>query len=188
MPKESTEAHILAAFGALLQQNGYDSITTKKIAAEAGVNESTLFRHFTNKDGLMDALLTSYMRRIDEITLDFKASGDITIDLMWVTKTYAAFIADHTALFLIAFRNNIQFPQLDQLPLRFRQELIEAFKDLQVSGEIRADLDAESEAINFMLINFGRMVFKMTYPGQPVDIPDKQFIEKNVMAFAKHLQ
>ncbi|GEK28822.1 TetR/AcrR family transcriptional regulator [Furfurilactobacillus siliginis] len=188
MPKESTEAQILTAFGSLLKQNGYDSITTKRIAATAGVNESTLFRHFVNKDGLMDALLEKYLRRIDEIKLDFAPSGDITVDLMWVAKTYAAFINDHAALFFVALRNNGQFPSVDKLPLRFRTELVEAFQRLQQTGEIRADLDAETEAINFMLINFGHMVFKMTFPGQPVDIPAEKFVETNVVNFAEHLK
>ncbi len=41
----------------LFAQNGVESTTTRKIAEAAGVSEGLIFRHFTNKEGLLHAIL-----------------------------------------------------------------------------------------------------------------------------------
>ena len=41
----------------LFAQYGFDTTPTSQIAKEAGVSEGLIFRHFTNKEGLMDAIL-----------------------------------------------------------------------------------------------------------------------------------
>lgn len=41
---ESTEDKIISATFRLIRKDGIDKVTTKKIAAEAGVNEVTIFR------------------------------------------------------------------------------------------------------------------------------------------------
>ncbi|MDO5825750.1 MAG: helix-turn-helix domain-containing protein [Methanosphaera sp.] len=46
---ESTEEKIIVATFDILQREGLQKATTKKIAFEAGVNEVTIFRKFKNK-------------------------------------------------------------------------------------------------------------------------------------------
>jgi hypothetical protein len=41
----------------LFADEGFDTTSTSKIAREAGVSEGLIFRHFLNKEGLMDAVL-----------------------------------------------------------------------------------------------------------------------------------
>lgn len=41
----------------LFAKNGVESTTTRKIAETAGVSEGLIFRHFTNKEGLLEAIL-----------------------------------------------------------------------------------------------------------------------------------
>ena len=48
---ESTEDKIISATFRLIRKDGIDKVTTKKIAAEAGVNEVTIFRKFNNEEG-----------------------------------------------------------------------------------------------------------------------------------------
>lgn len=45
---QSTQDKIIDAALALVNEQGYKGATTKAIAALAGVNEVTLFRHFGN--------------------------------------------------------------------------------------------------------------------------------------------
>lgn len=45
----STDEKIINATFGILQREGFTKATTKKIAAEAGVNEVTIFRNFQNK-------------------------------------------------------------------------------------------------------------------------------------------
>ena len=50
--KENTEEKIITATFNIVQKEGVQKATTKKIAAEAGVNEVTIFRKFENKKNL----------------------------------------------------------------------------------------------------------------------------------------
>lgn len=58
--QHSTREKILEAALLLFSRKGYLGATTKEIAAESGVAEVTLFRHFSSKETLLEQVLTSY--------------------------------------------------------------------------------------------------------------------------------
>ncbi len=41
----------------LFANDGYNAVSTSKIAKEAGVSEGLIFKHFSNKKGLLDAIV-----------------------------------------------------------------------------------------------------------------------------------
>lgn len=51
---DKTEEKIVRATFDIIQKEGISKATTKRIAAEAGVNEVTVFRKFTNKQNLVE--------------------------------------------------------------------------------------------------------------------------------------
>ncbi|GAB4484338.1 MAG: TetR/AcrR family transcriptional regulator [Thermodesulfovibrionales bacterium] len=55
-----TRTRILEAGLALFSKKGYLGATTREIALEAGVAELTLFRHFTSKERLFEAVIQEY--------------------------------------------------------------------------------------------------------------------------------
>lgn len=56
----STADRILAAAAELFAERGYTGTTTRSIAEHAGVNEVTLFRRFSSKQGILAALAQSW--------------------------------------------------------------------------------------------------------------------------------
>jgi len=50
----------------LFAEKGFDTTPTSLIAKEAGVSEGLIFRHFTNKDGLMDAIVAMSEERLSQ--------------------------------------------------------------------------------------------------------------------------
>jgi AcrR family transcriptional regulator len=52
-----TESRILEAARSLWHEGGFGAVTTRAVAARAGVNEVTLFRHFATKEGLLQAVV-----------------------------------------------------------------------------------------------------------------------------------
>ena len=46
-------------------EQGYDA-SLDEVAKRAGVGPGTLYRHFPNRDALLDAMLQSWMERVDE--------------------------------------------------------------------------------------------------------------------------
>ncbi len=78
--RENTEEKIIAATFNIVQKEGVQKATTKKIAAEAGVNEVTIFRKFENKKNLIDATKDYYMAKLLsklEETFDFDEEDSI---------------------------------------------------------------------------------------------------------------
>ena len=55
---------ILAAALALFSEKGYEDVSTKEIAARAGVAEGSLFHHFGNKKGLLTAVMQPIVQHI----------------------------------------------------------------------------------------------------------------------------
>ncbi|MBD81216.1 MAG: TetR family transcriptional regulator [Crocinitomicaceae bacterium] len=70
------QLQILAAALRLFATEGYASTTTKKIAQEAKVSEGLIFRHFTNKEGLLKALLEEGVERGKKYFADIVLEAD----------------------------------------------------------------------------------------------------------------
>ncbi len=78
--RENTEEKIITATFNIVQKEGVQKATTKKIAAEAGVNEVTIFRKFENKRNLIEATKDYYMTKLLsklEETFDFDEEDSI---------------------------------------------------------------------------------------------------------------
>lgn len=54
--REQTRSRILAAAADLLHENGPVALTTRGVAQAAGVQAPAIYRHFGDKDGLLDAV------------------------------------------------------------------------------------------------------------------------------------
>ncbi len=79
--EDVTGKKIIAATFKLLQEEGVQKTTTKKIAAEAGVNEVTIFRKFGNKNALVEATKEYYLNELtDKLREIFSFTGDEEID------------------------------------------------------------------------------------------------------------
>ena len=63
---DNTEEKIVRATFDIIQKEGVAKATTKRIAAEAGVNEVTVFRKFTNKQNLIEITKTYHFQILVE--------------------------------------------------------------------------------------------------------------------------
>lgn len=51
----------------LFAAKGYDATSTSKIAKSAGVSEGLIFRHFGNKEGLLNAIMDQAMEKAEKM-------------------------------------------------------------------------------------------------------------------------
>lgn len=85
----STDERIIEATFTLLQKEGPEKTTTKKIAAEAGVNEITIFRKFETKSNLIEIVKDHYLQiLLDELEEIFDFNEDDEIDEFLKSKFY----------------------------------------------------------------------------------------------------
>ena len=77
----STDEKIIKATFGILQKEGFVKATTKRIAAEAGVNEVTIFRNFQNKNNLIEITKNYYLQRfLDKLEEIFDFNEDEEIE------------------------------------------------------------------------------------------------------------
>jgi len=61
---------ILQAALTLFAKEGYHATSTSKVAKAAGVSEGLIFRHFRNKEGLLQAILVEGEQKLKDLIFD----------------------------------------------------------------------------------------------------------------------
>ncbi|MEO9474874.1 MAG: TetR/AcrR family transcriptional regulator [Cyclobacteriaceae bacterium] len=67
---------ILKAALELFADRGFASTSTSKVAQKAGVSEGLIFKHFTNKDGLLNAILQQGHEKIEGLFKELNSLDD----------------------------------------------------------------------------------------------------------------
>lgn len=67
---------ILQAALQLFAKEGYHATSTSKVAKVAGVSEGLIFRHFGNKDGLLQAILEFGANKLKDLVVDIVMESD----------------------------------------------------------------------------------------------------------------
>ena len=186
------EQRILLAFSQLLIHNGYQRTTTKKIAQVARVNESTLFRHFKDKHGILQQLISEYQNDIKLIGKNYQLVGDLDKDIMNFSVIFQNFIKQHLALFLTGIRESQNLPEL-QIVIKKLLDLVKEildkkFAQMQKNGEIAQDINKKFEIDNLVLLNLGQAIMQHSFSNLIFQIQPNAFVRNNIRAYAHHLK
>ncbi|GFR38679.1 TetR family transcriptional regulator [Insulibacter thermoxylanivorax] len=188
----STSDKLLSAAIDLMAEKGYHATTTKEIAAAAGVNEVTLFRHFGSKQKLLEAAFDRYHYG-DEMMKLFKEKleGELHPDLLLISRTYHTIMTRNRKMIMIGIREAGSIPGVDERasrhPQKLKQLLTEYFTAMQQIGKIRKDVNPELQALSFMWMNYGAIVTGMSTGGVQPSISMDEFIEESVLTFVRAL-
>lgn len=100
LEKESTRHTILTTALDLFALRGYDAVGVQEIVDESGVTKPTLYHHFGNKRGLLDAIIDRYGNMMYAV-IDRGATynHDIVMNLTVLVRDYVAFALSHQAYF-----------------------------------------------------------------------------------------
>ncbi|WP_232318153.1 TetR/AcrR family transcriptional regulator [Salisediminibacterium beveridgei] len=176
----------------LIEQKGYNGVSTKEIAQEAGYSEMTLFRHFGTKCGLLERAVEHKGYLVDmKTTLFEQVTYDLRKDLKKVSELYHDYNNRNAQMVLIAFQERHQHPfigeTISQNPKQLKLYLIEYLNKMQDMGKVDADICAETQAMNFLWMNLG--YFLSHHLGGKVVAESSLdcFIDESVDAFVKIL-
>lgn len=188
----STKDKIIEATVELINEKGYKGATTKEIAEKAGLNEVTLFRHFGNKKGIVEAIIQKY-DSIDlfEDTFEKKIIWEVESDLKMLVKEYQYLLDQKKTVILLSLKEAGKFPDLDALINNIPQKYIEIlenyFDKMIEKGKIK-NIDPSVVATNFVFINFGYFLMKIRINPEREDISIDDFIKNNIGFFIQSLQ
>jgi len=115
-PAEDRKAEIVAALLVLADRLGPDRVTTGAVAAEVGVTQAALFRHFSTKAALWQAAAAHLAARLQAGWAHALATADVpTGRLRALTAAQFALIAGTPALPMLLFSRELR---LDNPELR----------------------------------------------------------------------
>jgi len=83
------QENILRAALQLFADEGYNAVSTNRIAKEAGVSEGLIFKHFSNKQGLLDAIMKHGAQKISQVIEPVLSESDPKLALRkWIETPY----------------------------------------------------------------------------------------------------
>jgi len=142
----TTKARIERAALTLFTQEGIDGVSTKRIAAKAGVSEGAIYRHFESKDTLARSLMVAIH---DRLTLLIQTAGESQDNLAdqidYILQHYCHIADDDWVLFQYHIFHLHHFKTLservDDNPIMAAAALIEtahARNDIETSNTVLA--------------------------------------------------
>lgn len=166
----STDEKIVNATFNILQKEGVKKATTKRIAAEAGVNEITIFRKFKTKGNLIEIVKEHHLQIfIDKLENIFDFNEDDTIEEYLKSNFYELLnLSDEDfSIMKIAMEEVREIPDKKLIMTRVTDVVInkseEFFLLQKEKGEIRQDIDARVLAVICFEITFQSVVLWKIY-------------------------
>jgi AcrR family transcriptional regulator len=182
---EDTRQRILDAAAQMFAEEGYARATTRALAAAAGVNEVTLFRHFGNKRNLFAAVVEEYAAPGLTAALQPELSGDYRQDLVTMGSEVLNLMLERRDAVRLMLCEAEHFPQVREViaqnPRRLRQAL-SAYLRMQVEqGQVRRlHTEAAAQAFWGMFFAYSISLWLLDEAVQPELEPEElvaQFVD-----------
>ena len=155
----STDRRILAAAWKLFAAGGIDAVSLRQVAAKVHVTPMAIYRHFADKDALIDALVVDALDRWS----DRLAAIDEEDPLVWLTTAgdeFLEFALDEPrrfeAAFLLPSTGARRFPDdfaAGRSPAG--RQFLPRLEELQRRGRIAADAEPLEVVITFWALAQG---------------------------------
>lgn len=146
----------------LFNEQGVDAVSMTTIAQEAGVGKGTLYRHFTNKIDLCEALLDEDQRDLQNRTLQhLSCQGKPLEDLRWFVREVASFVErNRTLLGIEGTVSMLGHPAHTW----WRQTILALLQRINPSADVNYATDVIYVMLDVRIEQFQRVV--MGYPFQ----------------------
>ena len=145
--REATRIRIVEAAAALVAQGGREALTTRSVAAAAGVQAPTIYRLFGDKDGLIDAVVLHGYRSYFEEKTARQPGPDPVEDLRRGWDLHVAFGLSNPALYVLMYGN----PRPGRTPAVIaasQQVLAEHVRRVAAAGRLRLPEQQAAELIH----------------------------------------
>ncbi|MFK3939247.1 TetR/AcrR family transcriptional regulator [Alkalihalobacillus sp. NPDC078783] len=187
--KDKTKKRILSAALELLKEHGYQGTTTRLIADKAGCNEVTLFRHFGNKQTILEKVVEGQTFGPDlKGSIDQSIVWDLEADLYKIAKGYLDFMRSIEDFVMLGFKEFYKIEELnDEIskgPVEFKHYLTQYFEKMK-DRELIIPIDCEQLALQFIWMNFGYFISKARFGDRVTALPDEAFLKGSVQLFVR---
>ncbi|MDZ8186396.1 MAG: TetR/AcrR family transcriptional regulator [Nostoc sp. ChiSLP02] len=143
-----TRTRLIEAATQVFANLGVQGATTREIARVAGVNEVTLFRHFTSKEQLLGAVIeNAFVLQTEALAHPQAWTQDLKIDLKRYAQLYNTMLETYEDLIRTFIGEAKRHPEaarqvIQEAAKPLRQKLVAYLESRQKRGIVRADLEA----------------------------------------------
>src|SRR5579872_532550 len=106
MPPEPTITRIATAARKLLDAEGVDAVTMRRVASAVGITAMAVYRHYPDRDGLLNALAHDGFAELSARLTTARLKGDLTTRLRKVLDVNLDFALEYPRLFELMFLRN----------------------------------------------------------------------------------
>lgn len=186
----SSDKMMIAAIN-LISEKGYNSVTTKEIAEDAGFSEKTLFRHFGSKQNLLETAFKRF-HYTEEMRSLYKEKlvWDLHTDLLLISRKYHEMMNRNRKMIQISIKEAGNLPgflkKTQEPPKQFMEILTEYFSKMQEKGKL-IQTKPDVQALSFMFMNFGAFMNNLGDESSFTSISLDEFITESVQTFTRAL-
>lgn len=173
MEFNSTDEKIITATFGILQKEGVVKATTKRIAAEAGVNEVTIFRKFQNKNNLIEVTKEYYVRLfLEKLERIFDYNEDDTIE-EYLHNNFMGLLdlsEEDFSIIKVAIEEVRNIPEKKILMSRITTTVIDKLEEFfifQIDKEVIREVDSRVLAGMCFSITFQSIILWKIYNKEP---------------------
>lgn len=174
----------------LMAEKGYQGVSTKEIAAAAGVSEMTLFRQFGTKLQLLEQAIDRfhYAGEMEQL-FSTCLTWSLREDLLQITRAYHDIMDRNRKLVLVMLRSAELSDLRDRAqdhPRQLQQLLTAYFQEMHRQGKVKAVV-AEAQAMAFMWMNYGAFISRLYNADLITAVSHEQFLQTSIELFVDAL-
>jgi AcrR family transcriptional regulator len=177
-PSAGGREAILAAALTLLRERGIARVTSREVAARAGVSEASVFYHYKDRAGLLQAVFEQGLQPLRALALGGPLTGTDLHDVLTVLGSTVEEFLDQALPVMAAAQSDAALrdalaayiTEEDLGPHRGVQALGDYLAAEQAAGRVRAGVDARAVAMMFVGSCYTR-ASQRQMPGQGHELP-----------------
>lgn len=117
----TTSEKIAKAARKLLDKEGAESVTTRRVASDVGITAMALYRHYTNRDALLNSLADAGFAELTARLTSLRIRGTVERQLRSILDVYLNFAFESPRLYELMFLTRRQGAR--QFPEDFRNRM-----------------------------------------------------------------
>ncbi len=185
-----TKARLIEAATQVFATEGLQGATTREIARVAGVNEVTLFRHFTSKEQLLEAVIENTLAlQTEALAHPDEWTQDLRIDLIHYAQLYNKMLEAQEDLIRTIIGEAKRHPEAARRVMQdaarsLKAKLVGYLRHRQTRGTVRSDLDLVSSIDMFTGMLLAGML-RRSAALTPLSYSSDDYIENSVEIFVR---
>lgn len=188
--KLTSKDKLMQAALSLMAEKGYNGVSTKEIAAEAGVSEMTLFRNFGSKPNLLDeAIDRFYYTGAMETIFAERLMWDLRSDLRLIAETYHEIMNRNRTWIRVVLQEaelSAAREKAQKHPRQLRELLTNYFTGMMEKGKL-TPTSPEAQAITFMWMNYGAFMAHLYGSEGITGVALTEFLDSSIELFVRGL-